>query len=86
MILTKRKLSKNKIAILHCSSSYPVYENLNLRAIQTLKYKFNTEVGFSDHTIGYEALISALSLGATVIEKHITLTLAGARSYMSLNQ
>ena len=73
-ILTKRKLSKNKITILHCSSSYPAsYENLNLRAIQTLKYKFNTEVGFSDHTIGYEALISALSLGATVIEKHITL-------------
>lgn len=65
---------RNKITLLHCVSNYPCSnESLNLRSINTLKSKFNTNVGFSDHTIGSLASIISISLGAKVIEKHFTL-------------
>lgn len=62
------------LAILHCVSSYPVpNENANLRAIQTLARTFDCEVGYSDHTLGLNACIAAVALGARIIEKHFTL-------------
>ena len=63
-----------KIIILKCSSKYPS-ENaiLNLRTIKDLKKRFKCEVGFSDHSIGITGSIVAVSQGATVIEKHLTL-------------
>jgi len=62
------------ITILHCTTNYPCpFEDVNLNAMLSLKKEFNADVGFSDHTIGLEASLSAVALGATVIEKHFTL-------------
>jgi N,N'-diacetyllegionaminate synthase len=73
-ILLCNKLSKSNLSILHCTSQYPApFDEVNLRAIPTLKSKFGIEVGYSDHTLGIEASIAAVALGATIIEKHITL-------------
>lgn len=62
------------ITLLHCTTNYPCsYENVNLRAMITLKDVFHTPVGYSDHTIGRDVSIAAVTLGAKVIEKHFTL-------------
>ena len=62
------------MAILHCVSSYPVVESeANLLAIKTLKKKFpDCIIGYSDHTQGILAPIAAVTLGAEIIEVHIT--------------
>ena len=58
---------------MHCVSNYPgKVETQNLNIIQRLK-KYNFDVGYSDHTIGYQSAIIASSLGARVFEKHITI-------------
>ena len=63
-----------EITLLHCTTEYPAsYEDVNLRAMLTLKEKFNTPVGYSDHTMGIEVSVAAVAMGATVIEKHFTL-------------
>jgi sialic acid synthase SpsE len=61
--------------ILHCVTEYPAKpEHLNLNAIKTLKTAFpDFKVGYSDHTIGVQACLAAVALGAEVIEKHFTL-------------
>lgn len=65
---------KENLSILHCTSDYPAaFGDLNLKAIQTLKSKFSLEVGYSDHSLGIEVPIAAVSLGARIIEKHLTL-------------
>jgi len=62
------------ITLLHCHTEYPTnFKDVNLRALLTLKKKFDLPVGLSDHSIGIEASIGAVALGATVIEKHFTL-------------
>lgn len=62
------------IALLHCNTQYPTpYEDVNLRAMNTLKEHFGVEVGYSDHTNGIEVPIAAVAMGATIIEKHFTL-------------
>lgn len=62
------------LCILHCTSNYPTeLEDVNLRAIETLKAAFDMRIGYSDHTLGATAAIGAVALGATVLEKHITL-------------
>lgn len=64
----------NEIKLLHCNTMYPTpYDDVNLRAMETLKQEFKVEVGYSDHTQGIEVPIAAVALGATVIEKHFTL-------------
>lgn len=63
-----------KITLLHCTTQYPApYEEVNLRAMLTLKERFGVPVGYSDHTRGIEISIAAAALGAAVIEKHFTL-------------
>ena len=63
-----------ELVLLHCVSSYPAPANeLNLRAMQTLRKEFRLPVGFSDHTPDIEAAIVATSLGAVAVEKHFTL-------------
>ena len=63
-----------EITLLHCTTEYPApFESVNLRAMNTLREKFGTEVGYSDHTVGFEAAVAAVVLGASVIEKHFTL-------------
>lgn len=65
------------IVLLKCTSTYPASpENSNLRTIPHLRDLFGCEVGLSDHTHGIGASIAAVALGATVIEKHFTLSRA----------
>lgn len=73
-VLAKFGLSKDKITILHCNTQYPTpYEDVNLKAMFTIKKDFGVNIGYSDHTRGIEVSIAAVALGATVIEKHFTL-------------
>lgn len=74
-VKTITQSGNDQIVILHCTSMYPPkFEDLNLKAIQTLKTAFKLPVGYSDHTepSSVAASITAVSLGACVIEKHIT--------------
>lgn len=64
----------SSVALLHCTSNYPCpMDEVNLKAMTTLKAAFQCEVGYSDHTLGIEVPIAAVALGATIIEKHFTL-------------
>lgn len=63
-----------EIRLLHCNTEYPTpFEDVNLRAMATMRQAFGLEVGYSDHTRGIEVPVAAVALGATVIEKHFTL-------------
>lgn len=69
-----REYGSGDISLLHCNTEYPTpYEDVNLRAMLTLKEKFGVKVGYSDHTQGIEVPIAAVALGAEIIEKHFTL-------------
>lgn len=69
-----REIGENGIALLHCAINYPPpLEDVNLRAIQTLKQAFQVPVGFSDHTMSTSIPAVAVALGACIIEKHYTL-------------
>lgn len=62
------------ITLLHCTTNYPCpYEEVNLRAMLTLRDAFHMPVGYSDHTVGSEIAVAAVGMGAKVIEKHFTL-------------
>jgi N-acetylneuraminate synthase len=62
------------VTVLHCTSSYPAaIDDVNLRAMATLRHAFGVKVGYSDHTLGIEVAVAAAALGASVIEKHFTL-------------
>jgi len=64
----------NNFAVLHCNSTYPAPLNeLNLSAIKTLKDRFKCEVGYSGHEFRLGTSVAAIYLGATIIERHITL-------------
>jgi N-acetylneuraminate synthase len=61
-------------AILHCNSTYPApIEDLNLKCIQTLKKRYGCEVGYSGHEFRLGTTVASVYLGATIIERHITL-------------
>ena len=65
---------KENVTILHCTSAYPTpLADANVRAMTTMRETFNLNVGFSDHTEGQTASLTATALGATVIEKHFTM-------------
>jgi N-acetylneuraminate synthase len=69
-----RKEGAEEIILLHCVSCYPAAsEDINLRAMDTLRRAFKLPVGLSDHTLGIAIPIAAVALGACVIEKHFTL-------------
>lgn len=62
------------ITLLHCTTEYPTpFEDVNLKAMLTMKEHFQLPVGYSDHTNGIEVPIAAVALGACIIEKHFTL-------------
>ena len=66
--------NKDIIHVLHCVSEYPTApEKVNLNVINTIRTAFQVKVGFSDHTTSTEIPIAAVALGASVIEKHLTL-------------
>ena len=65
---------KDELIIMHCTSQYPCeVKNVNLNVINTLKEKYGYLVGYSDHTSGIMISVAASLMGASVIEKHITL-------------
>lgn len=73
-VLLKYGIKREQITILHCNTEYPTpYEDVNLRAMLSIKNDFQVKVGYSDHTKGLEVPIAAVALGASVIEKHFTL-------------
>ena len=73
-VLIKAGTSKVKITVLHATTEYPCpIDEVNLRAMQTIKNVFDVKVGYSDHTQGIEVPIAAVAMGACVIEKHFTL-------------
>lgn len=62
------------LALFHCVSCYPaVPEDCNLRAMEALRCAFHVPVGFSDHSMGLAVPVTAVALGANLIEKHLTL-------------
>lgn len=87
-IKTLEKNGSEEIVLLHCTTDYPAkIEDVNLKAMLTLKNTFNKQVGYSDHTLGDEISIAAVAMGATIIEKHFTLdnNMAGPDHIASMN-
>ena len=73
-ILENAGTAREKITILHCTSSYPApVEDINLMAMHSMRDAFKVTTGYSDHSAGIEVAIAAVALGAKVIEKHFTL-------------
>lgn len=71
---TLLKAGAPTVSLLHCTTNYPCpYDEVNLRAMQTLKDAFKCQVGYSDHTMGTEIPVAAVAMGAEIIEKHFTL-------------
>jgi N-acetylneuraminate synthase len=69
-----RTAGNERISLLHCLTEYPApVSEINLRAMATLRAAFGLPVGYSDHTVGMEASVAAVALGATIVEKHLTL-------------
>lgn len=74
-IRTCREQGNNNIVLLKCLSAYPApFEEMNLRVIPNLGETFGCEVGLSDHSLGSETAIAAVTLGARMVEKHLTLS------------
>ena len=69
-----RNAGATDIILLHCTTNYPCpMQDVNLKAMLTLKEAFKIPVGYSDHTEGIEVPVAAVAMGAKVIEKHFTL-------------
>ena len=67
--------NKNELVILQCTSEYPCLpENAGLNVMQEIRERYGCAVGFSDHTLGIGVPITAVAMGASVIEKHFTLS------------
>lgn len=65
---------RRNVTLLHCTTEYPAaYEDVNLRAMDTLRATFGLPVGLSDHTPGIHVAVAAAARGAVAIEKHLTL-------------
>ena len=70
-----RNAGAKEIALLKCTSAYPASaDEMNLRTLPELMRQFEVPVGLSDHTMGIEAPVAAVALGACIIEKHLTLS------------
>ena len=70
-----RKAGCRRLVLLKCTTAYPAFpESANYRTIPDLRRRFKCEVGVSDHSIGIGAALAGIALGATVIEKHMTLS------------
>ena len=86
-VKTAREAGCNQIVLLKCTSTYPATpDNTNILTIPHLRQLFDVEVGLSDHTMGLGVAVASVALGASVIEKHFTLSRAdgGVDSAFSL--
>lgn len=86
-IKTCLNVGNNQIALLKCTSSYPSpFDEINLNTIPNMVEKFDSIIGLSDHTLGSEISIAAVTLGANIIEKHFILdrTMSGPDSEFSM--
>ncbi len=73
-VLSQAGTPRSQITVLHCTTEYPApTQEVNLRAMKTIAHSFGVAVGYSDHTDGIAVPIAAVAMGATVIEKHLTL-------------
>lgn len=73
-VLEQAGTPRNQITVLHCTTEYPApLDEVNLRAMPTIAQAFGVAVGYSDHTDGIAVPMAAVAMGATVIEKHLTL-------------
>jgi pseudaminic acid synthase len=73
-VSTLRNNGCNEIVLLKCTSAYPAKpEDMNLRTISELARRFDVPAGLSDHTLGTDVAIASVAIGASVIEKHVTL-------------
>ena len=69
-----REYGNNDLILLHCVSNYPCKDDsLNLSVMNTLKQAFQLPIGYSDHSVGTEAAVLSIALGAKMVEKHFTL-------------
>ena len=74
-LFLNKGVSINDISVLHCNTEYPTpFKDVNLLAMHSIKNTFNLRFGYSDHTKGIEVPIAAVALGATIIEKHFTIS------------
>jgi N-acetylneuraminate synthase len=72
--VTAERGGLDAVTVLHCTSAYPAPDDaLNLNAIASMARDLGVAVGYSDHSLGIEAPLAAVALGAKVIEKHLTL-------------
>ncbi|HEY8892342.1 MAG TPA: N-acetylneuraminate synthase [Clostridium sp.] len=81
-------LGNNEVAVLQCTSNYPAkLQNVNLKAMNTIKNAFQIVSGYSDHTEGISVTIASAAMGANIIEKHFTLdkSMEGPDHKASLN-
>ena len=70
-----RNAGADQLALLKCTSAYPAsFDEMNLRTIPEMAQRFGVPVGLSDHTLGTTAPVTAVALGACIIEKHLTLS------------
>lgn len=74
-VLLRNGVSKENLTVLHCNTEYPTsMKDVNLLAMRSIADRFDVKVGYSDHTLGTDVPIAAVALGASVIEKHFTLS------------
>jgi len=67
-------LGKNDLILMHTTSTYPAnYDELNLRAIPTMRERYQVPIGYSGHETGIPTSVCAAALGACVVERHITM-------------
>ncbi len=73
-VLLQFGVEKEQITVLHCNTEYPTpFRDVNLKAMLEIGERFGVKTGYSDHTQGIEVPVAAVTMGATVIEKHFTL-------------
>jgi N,N'-diacetyllegionaminate synthase len=73
-VLITYGLNRDHITVLQCNTEYPTpFEDVNLKAMLSIRDAFGVKVGYSDHTTGIEISLAAVALGACVIEKHFTM-------------
>ena len=74
-VLIGNGIKKDNITVLHCNTDYPTnYSDVNLKAMLNIHNKTGLKYGYSDHTLGIEVPMAAVALGASVIEKHFTIS------------